>query len=138
MQSEDKPIGYWLKHLDQLIEDNFERALADHGLVRRHWQVLNALRGSPATQEMIAEGPFWTEDAVTPEEILGQLLQRGWIRQDDEGRYRLSPEGEAGHAAVAEQVATVRSALTRNVSREEYLAAVSTLRRMAENLESAR
>jgi hypothetical protein len=38
-----RPIGYWLKHLDRLIEDTFERTLSMEGLTRRHWQVLNTL-----------------------------------------------------------------------------------------------
>jgi hypothetical protein len=28
------PIGYWLKHLDGLIEAAFERTLADEGIIR--------------------------------------------------------------------------------------------------------
>jgi len=31
MEPERRPIGYWLKHLDRLIDEAFERALDDVG-----------------------------------------------------------------------------------------------------------
>ena len=49
MTGDGRPIGYWLKHLDRLIEATFDRTLADVGLGRRHWQTLNTLAGGPAT-----------------------------------------------------------------------------------------
>ena len=42
-----KPIGYWLKHLDSLLEAAFARALARHAVNRRQWQALNVLHGRP-------------------------------------------------------------------------------------------
>jgi hypothetical protein len=58
-----RPIGYWLKHLDRLIEDNFDRLLASEGLTRRHWQLLNTLHRGPSTHEELAEAvaPFVTD-----------------------------------------------------------------------------
>jgi hypothetical protein len=44
----NKPIGYWLKTLDRLIDEYFDRAPADQGVQRRHWQILNILQASPA------------------------------------------------------------------------------------------
>ena len=44
-----KPIGYWLKELDQLIEGTLDRALADEGVTRRDWQLLNALEPGTGT-----------------------------------------------------------------------------------------
>ncbi|GAA4602421.1 hypothetical protein GCM10023195_07350 [Actinoallomurus liliacearum] len=38
-----RPLGYWLKLLDQLIEENLNRVLAVEGLHRRHWQTMNLL-----------------------------------------------------------------------------------------------
>ena len=40
----DKPIGFWLKELDRLIDKHFEMQLSDAGLSRRQWQLLNCLR----------------------------------------------------------------------------------------------
>ena len=44
---ESRPIGYWLKHLDGLLEQTFDHVLARNGVRRRHWQVLDTLRGGP-------------------------------------------------------------------------------------------
>jgi hypothetical protein len=35
----ERPIGWWLKHLDGLIEAAFDRALATER-PRRHWQTV--------------------------------------------------------------------------------------------------
>ena len=51
-----KPIGYWLKELDRLIEGTLDRALADEGVTRRDWQVLNALEPDPAPREASDRG----------------------------------------------------------------------------------
>ena len=40
-----RPIGYWLKKLDRLIDEQFERQLSEAGLSRRQWQLLNLLEG---------------------------------------------------------------------------------------------
>ena len=47
MDQLQRPIGYWLKHLDRLIEASFERIFADEGLTRRDWQVLSTLDAAP-------------------------------------------------------------------------------------------
>jgi hypothetical protein len=49
MREDRHPIGYWLKHLDSLIEAAGERALAGQGVTRRHWQALNTLQERPST-----------------------------------------------------------------------------------------
>ena len=35
MELQQRPIGYWLKHLDRLIDQAAERALAEEHLTRR-------------------------------------------------------------------------------------------------------
>jgi hypothetical protein len=42
-----RPIGYWLKRVVRLIDGQFERQLAEDGLSRRQWQLLNLLEGGP-------------------------------------------------------------------------------------------
>src|SRR5215813_2415405 len=63
-----RPIGYWLKHLDRLIEDTFSRALAEQGLTRRHWQVLNTLAREPAGPAELTKAldPFLHDDQPGP------------------------------------------------------------------------
>ncbi|MDX3231539.1 MarR family transcriptional regulator [Streptomyces sp. ME19-01-6] len=132
-----KPIGYWLKYLDGLLEVEFERVLSDSGLVRRHWQALNSLSTGPkALDELTAAlRPFWGAAAITLDEVLDGLERRGWLaREGADGPYALTPLGTEGHAAVAERVGATRRRVTGGVTDEEYLATVDVLRRMAENL----
>ena len=69
---ERKPIGYWLKELDRLIEGTLDRTLADEGVTRRDWQVLNALETAPAPRDAVVDAlrPFWGERAADPDDVL--------------------------------------------------------------------
>ena len=138
MINAEKPIGYWLKHLDGLIESTFEKTLAEEDLCRRHWQIINTLKSSPSDTTVLSEAlmPFWKEGEVTLDQALHELIGRGWITRLDGGFYALTSSGEAAHAAVAERVAVTRRSLMNSLAPEDYSAAVRTLRRMAENLEA--
>ncbi|GGT32887.1 MarR family winged helix-turn-helix transcriptional regulator [Nonomuraea spiralis] len=118
----DRPIGYWVKHLDNLLDDAMGQALAAYGTSRRDWQLLSAAArdGSAA---MLA--PF---DGV--EEAVQSLTSKGWLADG-----RLTDEGRAAHAAVSEHVMHFRRRITEGVSPQEYLATVDVLRRMAANAE---
>ena len=52
MINTERPIGYWLKKLDRLIDKHFELQLSNAGLARRQWQLLNLLK--------IIRGPYQT------------------------------------------------------------------------------
>lgn len=138
MEPTDRPIGYWLKHLDGLIESTFDRALAGHALSRRHWQAMNALRDAPLTADGLRDAlrPFWGEGVITLDEVVGDLAGRGWVAEDD-GRHALTERGLAAHAAVAERVGETRRAVLDGLTEQDYAATVHTLSRMAANLERA-
>jgi DNA-binding MarR family transcriptional regulator len=139
MEAERKPIGYWLKRLDQLIEGSFDRALAQADLTRRHWQVMNVLHAGSASEQEIAEAlqAFWRPRAVAQDQVVGELVRRGWARRNEDHRYRLTSQGEAARAALVERVQALRAAMTDGLTRAQYAAVVDGLRRMAENLEAA-
>ncbi|MFI9814402.1 MarR family transcriptional regulator [Saccharothrix variisporea] len=111
-----KPIGYYLKHLDTLINQSFDRALSDTDLTRRHWQLLNEARNGTLP-----------DDPLVPD-----LVNRGWVAEGT-----LTPAGEAAFAATQTRVDTVRTALMGDLTVEEYTATVATLAKMAANLEKA-
>jgi DNA-binding MarR family transcriptional regulator len=131
MASVERPIGYWLKRLDQLIEARLDSALAADGLSRRAWQVLNVLHDGRVREDAIAEAlhPFQLDD------IVGELERRGWVERDGDGRHRLTDEGAAVQVAVSGRVQAFRTAMTAGLTAPEYAATVRTLRVMAENLE---
>ncbi len=55
-----RPIGFWLKLVDRLIDEQFAATLEEHGVTRRQWQLLNVLSREPATVEQLdaAVAPF--------------------------------------------------------------------------------
>lgn len=138
MEPSDRPIGYWLKHLDRLIESTFDRSLAEHELSRRHWQAMNALSAASLDAQGLREAlrPFLSEDAITVEEVIGAMIGRGWIAQADDRSYALTEQGQAAHAAVAGRVKQVRHLMLHGLTEQEYIATVRTLSQMAANLES--
>lgn len=131
----DLPIGYWLKHLDRLIESDLDRVLAAESLDRRQWQVLNSLHNEPATLLQLDQRllPFLEEDETTVEPEVEALRQRGWIK----GLVSLeaTQEGRRAHDALLERVQRSRDRLTENIDDQEYLATVDVLKRMSANLE---
>lgn len=132
------PIGYWLKRLDRAIEGALDPTLAAEDLTRRHWQTMNFLHEGPSDAPALAEAlrPFWGQGAITLDEVLSDLERRALVVNDG-GRYALTAAGKATRAKIAEQVDVTRRRLVDGVAREEYLATVEVLQRMAANLEGA-
>jgi hypothetical protein len=135
----ERPIGYWLKHLDRLIEAAAERTFAGHKLTRRHWQIMNVLRESPQQEAGLTQAirPFWGPGAITLDQVTSELTRRAWLTQDDTGRYALTPAGQAGHAAIEQKVHGIRSTLLTGLTEQDYRRTVRVLQRMAGNLERA-
>ncbi|ONI79569.1 MarR family transcriptional regulator [Actinosynnema sp. ALI-1.44] len=133
----ERPIGYWLKYLDRLIEAAFNRVLAAEELTRRHWQAMNVLRESPQDAVALTKAmrPFWGPGAINLDETTSELTRRGWLTQDGTGRYTLTPAGRAGHAAVEEKVHAIRSTSLTGLTEDDYHATVRVLQQMTENLE---
>lgn len=120
----DKPIGFWLKHLHNLLEDGLTRVLADHGLTRRHWQALNTSRHGEEALEVF--------DGAA--EARADLVARGWITADG----TLTDEGRAARTEIAERVRRFRELSVAGLTEDQYADAVRVLATMAANLEGAR
>lgn len=137
----EKPIGYWLKRLDRLIENTFDRALAESGISRRQWQTLNTLHHTTRDDAGLREvlRPFWNTgqgDSETVADVVEALTGRGWIGRDAEGSYALTADGRAARASAASSVAEIRALVSRGVTEQEFQATMDVLRRMTANLES--
>jgi len=132
----ERPIGYWLKTLDRLIDGQFESRLGDAGLSRRQWQILKLLRdGARSMPELqdelepfLHDAPDELDDAVTG------LLSRGWADAQN-AVISLSQTGEAQFGLVRANIAELRQDLAAGISPEEYRATVDVLVRMVANLE---
>jgi DNA-binding MarR family transcriptional regulator len=133
----DRPIGYWLKRLDGLIDAEFERQLSEASLSRRQWQLLNLISDGPrSVPELEAElEPFLQNDLDGLSDALFGLVTRGWADSVD-NIVSLTETGQAHLELLKAKVANVREALSAGISAEEYQATIDVLARMAANLES--
>ena len=133
----DRPLGYWVKHLDTLLEESLDRVLARSGIRRRHWQVLNVLRDGPQTRAQVAEAmlAFWVAASVTQTDVVDDLVRRGWAEIDGD-LYTLTGDGEEAYSRVSLDVATLRAQVTDGFTAEEYAQVIEALSRMAANLEA--
>ncbi|MFI6579257.1 MarR family winged helix-turn-helix transcriptional regulator [Nocardiopsis sp. NPDC050513] len=132
-----RPIGYWLKHLHDLLERRFESTLDDLGLGRRHWQVLTTLSRGPSSRDDLERdlAPFRARGAADLDAVLAELADRGRIRRDGDG-LALTDEGRAVHTAAAARVEDTRAALLTGVTPEQYAETVRILSVMAANAEA--
>ena len=129
-----RPIGYWLKLVDRLIDEQFASTLEEHGVTRRQWQLLNVLSQGPATVEQLdaAVAPFLSPDESSPEQLT-ELIDSGWVDATPSG-YEVTDRGRGAFERLAAVVATQRTAIAEGVTEAEYEQTVAVLERMARNL----
>lgn len=131
-----RPIGFWLKLVDQLIDQQFGSTLEEHGITRRQWQLMNVLDGEPASLEVLDEAvaPFLDDDAQeSSAEHLGELVESEWVRLEA-GTYSLTERGTTSFGVLREVVGRNRDIVAQNISETEYAATLDVLERMARNL----
>ena len=137
--TDQRPIGFWLKLVDRLIDEQFASTLEEHGVTRRQWQLLNVLSRGAATVEQldVAVAPFLAvRDDAAPEssaEHLGELIDSAWVDATPAG-YELTDRGVAAFRRLADVVAEQRTTVARGITDAEYLATVDVLTRVAHNL----
>lgn len=131
-----RPIGYWLKLVDRLIDEQFASTLEEHGITRRQWQLLNVLSREPSTVERLdaAVAPFLSaEEHESSADHLTELIESGWVDATPTG-YDLTDRGRAAFERLTEVVATQRTVVAEGVTPEQYEQTVAVLGRMARNL----
>lgn len=136
MATQERPIGFWLKLVDQLVDDQFGASFEEHGVTRRQWQMMNLLVDGPATPKQLADGlrPFFPAvEAGTSEELIEELRESGWVTLQAE-HYELTDLGQRSLENLRGAVDRIRLQLTENVSEDEYAALLALLQRMARNL----
>jgi hypothetical protein len=135
-----RPVGFWLKLVDRLVDEQFAQTLEEHGVTRRQWQLLNVLAAGAASVEQLdaAVAPFLrgaTDDspAESSVEHLTELIESAWVDATPTG-YELTERGRAALDRLEAVVAEQRTVATAGVTEDEYTAAVNVLERMARNL----
>jgi hypothetical protein len=137
---DQRPIGYWLKLVDSLIDEQFAATLEEHGVTRRQWQLLNILSRGTSTVDQLDEAlaPFLSKDerAGKPEsaaEHLTELIDSAWIDATPSG-YELTERGVGALDRLTTVVAAQRTSIAQGVDSDEYAATIDVLERMAKNL----
>jgi len=132
----ERPIGYWLKKLDRLIDTQFELQLSTARLSRRQWQLLNLLENNPrSVPELESELEPFLEGAAELSDAVSGLVNRGWAESTD-NIVNLTETGQEQFEIAKATAAELRRTLTRGISAEEYQTTVDVLAQMAANLET--
>ncbi|MEQ1735786.1 MAG: MarR family transcriptional regulator [Rhodoglobus sp.] len=134
------PIGFWLKLVDRLIDEQFAATLEEHGVTRRQWQLLNVLSTQPSTIDQLdaAVAPFLSaaagdNPAETSAEHLAELVDSAWVDVGPAG-YNLTERGLSAFERLEAVVANQRTQIAEGVSTDQYEQTVATLELMARNL----
>ncbi len=133
--ADQRPIGYWVRLVDSLIDEQFARTLDEHGVTRMQWQLLNVLSRGQASVEMLdaAVKPYLVAGAETTLDHLTELIESAWVDATPTG-YELTERGHGALDRLTNVVAGQRTAMAAGVAEDEYLTTTRTLERMAANL----
>jgi DNA-binding MarR family transcriptional regulator len=123
-----KPLGYWLIHIHDQLERNFERLLTNERLTRRHWQVLNTIAGKPRGLTEIQQAMAHFGDDVRP--LVQDFADRGWVT----GEYELTAQGRTAYGRIAANVHAERAGTLKGISDEEYATLMNLLERISANV----
>ena len=133
------PIGYWLKHADEVITKHVNQVLQDNGFTRFRWQVLNILSETDTTTRSKVFTTMKTFiDADQLDEILNGFVQEGWLVKRGDGEVTelvLTNAGKTEREAIFKLQSEVRRRAMRGISDQEYTTVIDVLQRMVNNLE---
>jgi hypothetical protein len=122
-----RPLGYWLRTIDHLISREFASALADEGVTRRDWMLLNAVSGD-------VDLPGRAERLARRGKRLAGLEKRGWVDQAGDGTWSLTDEGRAAKERIGAIVDGIRTRITGAVSPEDFATTMASLEAIAHEL----
>ena len=134
--TDQRPIGFWLKLVDRLIDERFAETLDEHGVTRRQWQLLTVLSRGTATVTQLDEAvaPFLsTGDDESSAEHLSELIESGWVDATAAG-YEVTDRGRIAYERLAEVVAANRAKASEGITEQEYRETIDVLERLATNL----
>lgn len=130
----ERPIGFWLKLVDRLIDERFAGIIEEHGVTRRQWQLLGSISAGHGTVAELdaAIAPFLAT-GETSADHLAELVESDWLSFDG-ASFALTERGTIAFTALSEVVEGLRGTVAQGLSPEEYAAAVGALETMARNL----
>jgi DNA-binding MarR family transcriptional regulator len=135
------PIGYWLKHADEVITKHVNQALRDQGLTRFHWQVLNITHEAGVTSwAQVIDTMQTFVDATELDQIINDFVQRGWMIRRAQAdptatELELTDQGNEEFTRIFALQRAVRQQAFHGITAEEYATVIDVLKRMVSNLE---
>ena len=101
-----RPLGYWLRAVDELLTSEFAAAFRNEGVTRRDWMLLNLLAGD-------VDAPEAAERLARKGKRLRRLEDLGWAEEQGDGTWALTDAGREAHARLGEVVGGIRSRFPR-------------------------
>ena len=131
--AEERPIGWWVRRLDALLEGAVDAVVTEEGLTRRHWQVLHSLAEGTGREDDVRRALADFPGDV--DAVVSDLVGRSWVARTAAGGVALTDDGAAAHDRVSRAVGRVRRHVADGLSRSEYERTVAVLARMVANIE---
>jgi hypothetical protein len=125
--ADGRPLGYWLRVVDGLLDREFAAALDAEGISRRDWMALNVLSGD-------IDAPEVRERLIRRGKRLRGLEERGWVQEHGDGTWSLTDLGRAERERVGAIVDGIRSRVTGAVGDDAYAAMTASLEAIAREL----
>ncbi len=139
--TKQQPIGYWLKHADEVITEHVDQVLDDNGFTRFRWQVLNIVyQAGTITRSGVFHTMQTFIDARQLDEIVDGFVEEGWLVKRGEGdaaQLTLTEAGKAKRESIFELQSEVRRRAMQGISEREYATVIAVLQRLVMNLEQA-
>ncbi|GHA44482.1 hypothetical protein GCM10010329_78940 [Streptomyces spiroverticillatus] len=133
-------MGYWAGAAQQAIVGHMNDSLEQLGIRQPHaWSLFRVgesegrfTRGEAAKK--VAETRPYVDVSVI-DGAIGDLVEWGWLAEDQRGRLTLTEAGTTAWKQVTgEVIPGAQTRLRAGVSDEEYVAAIKVLRRMITNV----
>ncbi|OAH13033.1 MarR family winged helix-turn-helix transcriptional regulator [Streptomyces jeddahensis] len=135
-----QPMGYWTGAANQAIVGHINASLHQLGIAQRHWWSLyrvseseHGLTREDVAKKIVEVRPY--VDASVVGSAIDDLLERGWLEADFDGRLTLTGAGSTALVQIRDDV--IPGALARvreGVSDEEFVLTIKVLRRMIGNV----
>lgn len=137
-----QPVGYWTGLAHTEVIAYIRARQAELGITQPQFWLLRNLSsddlspdGAPRSLAELTEAMstyLLPTDDLVPE--AAALVERGWLTETDDGRVRITPEGEAARLRVKTIGPSVRAHVHEGISDTDYATTVRVLRRMIANV----
>jgi DNA-binding MarR family transcriptional regulator len=134
--TDQQPIGYWLKLITTLIDEQTEKTLDQHGITRRQWQLLSVLARGGVTAQQLGAGDASYRPADGEERALDQvseLIDSAWVDATPTG-YELTERGRGALERLTEVMDRQKVELIEGIAEENYTTTLESLAQVAHNL----